>query len=47
VTWLLALGGLELRAEIEAAHHNAVIDTIVEQHATYAYFRTGHGASPR
>ncbi len=40
---LWALGGPDVRAAVEAAHHDAVSSTIgwVEQHA--AYTRTGHG----
>lgn len=45
VSLLWALGGLEVRAEVEAAHREAVTATIggVERHA--AFTRTGHGGT--
>jgi hypothetical protein len=45
VSLLWALGAPEVRAEVEAAHHDAVAATIawVQQHA--AFTRTGHGGT--
>ena len=45
VSLLWALGGPEVRPQVEAAHHEAVASTIgwVEQHA--AFTRTGHGGT--
>jgi hypothetical protein len=43
VSLLWALGGAEVRAQVEDAHHEAVVSTIgwVERHAGFT--RTGHG----
>jgi conjugative relaxase-like TrwC/TraI family protein len=45
VSLLWALGGTDVRAEVEAAHHEAVASTIgwVERHA--AFTRVGHGGT--